>query len=85
LDPREPAYRHIIFRPRPGGSLTWAEATLQTPFGQASIGWELEAGKLRLECEVPDTCRATLCPPAGYGANQLEYGAGRHSLTLEAI
>jgi alpha-L-rhamnosidase len=37
LDPEEPGYRHIILRPRPGGTLAWAQASLITPLGMASI------------------------------------------------
>ena len=83
LDPEEPGYRHIIFRPRPGGSLTWAEAELQTRFGKASIRWELEGGTLRMEFEIPENCRATLQPPPQCAAESIEYRAGSYRVTLD--
>ena len=83
LDPEEPGYRHIIIRPRPGGSLRWAEAKLRTPFGQASIRWELEGSRLLLDFEVPEKCRATLRPPPRYAVEQVEYEAGRSRVVLE--
>ena len=33
LAPAEPGYRKMLIRPRPGGGLTDAEATLRTPYG----------------------------------------------------
>ena len=77
LDPAEPGYRHIIFRPRPGGSITWAEAKLQTPHGESAIRWELKEGSVRVNLTVPHGCRATFHPPSG---NKAEYGAGTHSV-----
>ena len=88
LDPAQPGYRHIIFRPRPGGSLTWAEASLDTPHGPAGIRWEREGAALHLDLTVPEGAQATLQPPAGYGG----YGGygenrplkpGRHVIILE--
>jgi alpha-L-rhamnosidase len=66
IDPAEPGYRHIIFRPRPGGTLTWAEAKLPTPLGDAGIRWELKDGALDIQLTVPLNAQATLSLPEGY-------------------
>jgi alpha-L-rhamnosidase len=84
LDPAEPGYRRIIFRPRPGGSLTWAEAKLETPSGPASIRWELTECGLRLEIEVPPQCHAVLEPPGEYRADFTRYDAGKHEIFLKS-
>ena len=76
LDPQDPGYRHILFRPRPGGSLTWAEASLNTPQGQAGVRWELEGDAIRLNLTIPAGARATLLPPEGYG-EAMEFPGGR--------
>ena len=81
LDPAEPGYRHVIFKPRPGGSLTWAEASLQTPHGEAAIRWDLEGEKLTVRFTVPDGCHGTFCPPDGNG-KPASYGAGTHEVVL---
>lgn len=83
LDSSQPGYEHILFRPRPGGSLTWAEASLDTPHGTTAIHWEKTETGLQIELTVPQGTRATLQPPAGYGAEQ-KLEPGRHSLTLKA-
>lgn len=83
LDPENPAYRHIIFRPRPGGSLTWAEARLETVHGEAAIRWELEKETLKLNLTVPLGTRATFLPPPGYATEKQTLEPGRHALALK--
>ena len=82
LDPEEPGYQHIIFRPRPGGSITWAEAELKTPQGKVSIHWEFKGEALDLKLVVPDNARATLSPPPGFVATATEFTAGTHQVVL---
>ena len=82
LDPEEPGYQHIIFRPRPGGSITWAQAELETNHGKASIGWELNGGSLDLKLVVPAGARATLSPPPGFASPVSQFAPGTHQLTL---
>ena len=40
LAPAAPGYRDIVFRPRPGGGLTWAAAAHESPYGPVAIRWE---------------------------------------------
>lgn len=85
LDPEEPGYRHIIFRPRPGGSITWANAVLETVFGQIGIHWALDEEKLKVQLVIPPNTRATFDPPAGYECRDRDFAAGRHEIVLEKI
>ena len=57
LDPAQPGYQHVIFRPRPGGSLTWAKARLTTPQGETAIF--LDVGRRCTRDYMPRACR---CP-----------------------
>jgi alpha-L-rhamnosidase len=82
LDPSEPGYRHIFFRPRPGGSITWAEARLKTAQGEAGIRWDLKDASLELKLQVPANARATLLPPPGFAAPSAEFGSGTHEIVL---
>ena len=84
FNPQEPGYKHIIFKPRPGGTLTWAEARLKTPHGEAAIRWELKDGALELMLTVPAGCRATLSKPEGWGGTPDAYGTGTHQVRLRA-
>lgn len=90
LDSCEPGYKHIIFRPQPGGSITWAEAALATPLGQTAIRWDLSADELRLRVEVPKEARATLVPPSGYqladgDIQPLPLGSGKHEFLMVRV
>jgi alpha-L-rhamnosidase len=83
LDPDEPGYRHIIFRPRPGGSLTWAEAALETPYGCVRIRWDRDGiNRLNLALDIPETCRCTVQPPPNFRAERTAYGPGTHCIQL---
>ncbi len=82
LDPSEPGYRHIFFRPRPGGSITWAEARLKTAQGEAGIRWDLKDASLELKLQVPANARATLLPPPGFAAPAIEFGSGTHEIVV---
>ena len=62
-DPSEPGYKHIIVRPRPGGGLTYAKATLVTPYGDAAAGWRLDGDRLTVTAIVPPNTRATVYLP----------------------
>lgn len=85
FDPQEPGYKHIVFKPRPGGTLTWAEAKLKTPQGAAGIRWELKDSVLELELEVPPASRATLSLPSGWTATPTTFGPGRHHVTAKRV
>jgi alpha-L-rhamnosidase len=82
LDPEDPGYRRLIFRPRPGGTLTWAEAELKTSYGRAAIRWDKTKAGLKLDLTVPPGTRATLHPPEGHGQSR-EFRPGRHRLVLK--
>ncbi len=81
LDPAEPGYRHIRFKPRPGGTLTHAKASLETALGPIAIAWSLKEGALQLTLEVPPGCRATLELPAATGCQPEHLASGKHNLS----
>lgn len=82
LQPAAPGYRQILFKPRPGGSLTHARASLLTPFGLTSIHWQLDQDTLRLELVVPSGSSATLAPPPGWHSPLVEFQPGTHTVAL---
>ncbi|MDR1304403.1 MAG: glycoside hydrolase family 78 protein [Verrucomicrobiales bacterium] len=84
LDEARPGYQHIIFRPRPGGTIHWARASLQTADGEIAIRWAARLGVMRATLTVPKNRTATFYPPAGYDqAEPVHLTAGRHELTLQ--
>jgi alpha-L-rhamnosidase len=79
-----PGYKRIRFKPRPGGTITWAEAKLRTPQGDAAIRWELKDGKLALDLTVPEGSEAELSLPEGWKAEERVLKAGTYKITATA-
>ncbi len=81
LAPAAPGYAALRFKPRPGGSLTAAEARLLTPHGEASIAWQVEGDSLSIELEVPPGVPAVLdLAPPWTCAEATALRAGRQTL-----
>ena len=64
VDESRPGFRNAIIRPRPGGGLTWARGSLDTPYGRIESHWRLEAGRFLLDVTVPPNATATVYLPA---------------------
>ena len=62
-DPADPGFRHILIRPRPGGTLTSAEATYDSIRGKITAAWTLEKGLFTLHLIIPPSTTATLTLP----------------------
>lgn len=63
LDQLEPGYSRLLIAPRPGGGLTWAEASLATRLGPASVHWELIDDALVVDVVVPEgRMPSSVCP-----------------------
>lgn len=64
VDPAQPGYRHIIFKPQPAGDVTFTSYTNETPNGKAGVRWTKDAGHFKLDVEVPVGSTATVYVPA---------------------
>jgi alpha-L-rhamnosidase len=62
-DPDEPGYGRIVFRPRPGGTLTWADAKYESIRGTIACRWRLDVDQLAAEATVPVSTEAVLLLP----------------------
>jgi alpha-L-rhamnosidase len=63
IDEKNPAYKHIIIQPRPGGGLTSAKATHQSMYGEIVSGWKLDGEQLIMVLEIPANTSATFYIP----------------------
>ncbi|RCK70313.1 alpha-L-rhamnosidase [Desertihabitans brevis] len=77
----EPGYRRLLVAPRPGGGLTWAETSLETPHGLARVRWDVADGQLDVRVTVPEGTSALVRLP---GAEEQELEPGEHTLTATA-
>ncbi|WP_316758100.1 family 78 glycoside hydrolase catalytic domain [Streptomyces herbicida] len=63
LAPAGPGYASLRIAPRPGGGLTSAASTYETPFGSAASDWSVSAGRLTLHVTVPVNTFAAVTVP----------------------
>ncbi|MDQ0613990.1 alpha-L-rhamnosidase [Microbacterium sp. W4I4] len=63
ITPLAPGYEHIGFRPVVGGGLTFVESSVETPYGSASIRWDVSEMGGRVVVTVPTGSRATVTLP----------------------
>jgi len=75
IDKNNPAYKHIIIKPLPGGGLTYAKATHQSMYGAIESGWELEDKQLTMKVEIPANTSASIHIP-GNPAEIVVNGSG---------
>ena len=78
IEPTSPGYKTFRVRPVPGGGLTHAAATVQTPYGQAKSAWSLESGTFTLQVEVPVS---TVCEVILPGGQAQTVGSGSYTFT----
>jgi len=53
IAPLEPGYRRVHLAPRPGGGISWASTSLETPHGPVTSQWRLDDGVLSLDVVLP--------------------------------
>ncbi|MEU9385538.1 family 78 glycoside hydrolase catalytic domain, partial [Streptomyces sp. NPDC048279] len=63
LGPASPGYASLRIAPRPGGGLTSAVSTYDTPYGAAASNWAVSGGRLRLHVTVPVNTSAAVTVP----------------------
>jgi alpha-L-rhamnosidase len=77
IAPAEPGYEKVLIAPVPGGGLTHADTSLDSPVGRIAVSWRLDGDTLALTAEVPTP--ATVRIP---GHEEIELAPGRHELTF---
>jgi alpha-L-rhamnosidase len=62
-DSAAPGYKHILIEPHPGGGLTSASASHDTPYGKVTSSWQEADGQFRLAVSIPPNTTARLTLP----------------------
>ena len=76
LSALEPGYRRVLIAPRPGGGITWARTSLETPNGRVTVEWHMTADRhISVELVVPDGTTAVVRLP---GRADQVFPSGRH-------
>ena len=63
IEPGAPGYKHIRFRPRPGGGLTAASARYHSLYGEVASSWQIRNGTINLTITDPANTTATFFLP----------------------
>jgi len=58
LDPSTPGGKRVRIAPRPGGGLTHARASLETPYGKVASAWRFGEREFMLDASVPPNSTA---------------------------
>lgn len=65
-DEGKPGYKHIVFKPTPGDSITQACASYLSQYGLISINWSMDNNYMNIDITVPHNTTASLnLPPVG--------------------
>jgi alpha-L-rhamnosidase len=80
IDPTQPGYKHIVFRPQPGGGLNHAKATLNSMYGTIVSDWCVLDGKFQWDIVVPPNTTATVYLPGEILGQEVE--AGKYHITF---
>lgn len=60
IDENNPGYRHILFAPKTGGNLTWAQGSYESVYGTVALRWEKKDDRTFVTIRVPANTTATL-------------------------
>lgn len=72
----------FLIQPIPGGTLTYAKASWNSPYGYVDSSWKIEDRKGTLRFTIPGNCTANLVLPDG---QEMEVGAGEHYCEWEEL
>ena len=78
IDPTCPGWQRFVIAPEPGGGLSHARATLETPLGEVISSWRKLENGWNFEIKVPANARARVVLPVAAADSVRE---GRSSLT----
>jgi alpha-L-rhamnosidase len=76
IAPFAPGYGEVLVAPVPGGGITWAETSLDTPHGTVSVRWDA-GDELVVRVTVPEGVHAVVRLP---GLDEQRLGAGSHEV-----
>lgn len=65
IEATEAGYQSFRIAPKPGGGLTGAAGTLETPYGRIVSNWTHQGASFRLKVEIPAGTRCKIVLPGG--------------------
>lgn len=77
IQPLKPGFREVLIQPTPGGSLTYAKATHESPQGMIVSEWSVKDGQFILNVTTPKGVPTTVKLPDGSAHRFADGGAHR--------
>ncbi len=84
-DASVPGWKHFHIAPHPGGGLTSAKATLETPYGPAASAWKIVNGHFELTATIPPNTTAEIALPSTDLSSATESNQPLSSLATENL
>lgn len=84
IEPVEAGYRYYRIRPMPGGTLTWAEGSLETRYGKIQVRWEISEGMFQLYTATPEGIRGEVILPDGKSC-RIDGGSRTHKCVWRGV
>jgi alpha-L-rhamnosidase len=81
IAPIDPGYERVLIAPRPGGDLTWAKASLESPRGRIGVEWSMEGADLSVTVRLPEGVSGVVDLQ---GQDPVEIKGGRDDITVLA-
>lgn len=88
ISPLAPGWQQVLVKPLPGGTITSAEASYESPYGRIECSWKLSAEKdsFKMTVVVPPNSKAKVILPCSddqksAGNDEKWFGSGRHSIS----
>ena len=63
ISPLAPGYERVLIAPKPGGGISWANSSLETPQGQISVEWSLDGSDVVVKASLPEGVSGVLQLP----------------------
>jgi len=63
LDNKKPGYKHILIQPLPGDEITFADAKLESPYGEIKSAWIKKDNNMEVSITIPSNTTATVILP----------------------
>lgn len=84
-DAAAPGWKHFHIAPEPGGGLTHAKATVQTPYGPATSAWRIVENRFELTTVIPPNTTAEIALPSADLSSATESNQPLSSLHAEHL
>jgi alpha-L-rhamnosidase len=84
LERTAPGWRRFRIAPQPGGRMTWARTSHETPHGRTEVAWRVEDGEVLVEVTVPPGTSAVVVLPLHPEKLTENVDAGTHAWRYSA-